>query len=57
MRLLERFELDRHVGIVVELAVKRERAPGQRLAKDLQRFDIHLLSVVGIDAEIGGLDR
>jgi hypothetical protein len=57
MRLLERLELHRHVGIVVELAVKRERAAGQRLAHDLQRFEIHLLPMVGIDPEISGLDR
>src|SRR5215813_32106 len=57
MWFLERFELQRHVGIVIELAVKRERPPGQRLAQDLQRFEIHLLSVVGLDPVIGGLDR
>jgi hypothetical protein len=57
MRLLERLELDRHVGIVIKFAVKRERPPGQRLAQDLQRFEIHLLPVVGLDPVIGGLDR
>src|SRR5215813_1804360 len=57
MRLLERFELDRYVGIAIELAMKRERPPGQRLAQDLQRFEIHLLSVVGVDPVIGGFDR
>src|SRR5499426_3878905 len=57
MRLLERFELDRYVGIAIELAVKRERPFGQRLTQDLQRFEIHLLSVVGVDPVIGGFDR
>src|SRR5215472_16715575 len=45
MRLLERLELDGHVGIVIKFAVKRERPPGQRLAQDLQRLEIHLLSI------------
>src|SRR5215475_12755312 len=57
MRLLEWFELDRHVGIVIKFAVKGERPPGQRLAQDLQCLEIHLLSVVRVDPVIGGFDR
>ena len=57
VRLLQRLELHRHVGIAIELAVKRERALGERLAQDLQRFEVHFLSVIGIDPVIGGFDR
>jgi hypothetical protein len=57
VRLLQRLELHRHVGIAIELAVKRERALGERLSQDLQRFEIHFLSVIGIDPVIGGFDR
>jgi hypothetical protein len=34
VRLLERLELHRHVGIAVELAGKAQRPAGQRLAQD-----------------------
>src|SRR5262249_35613274 len=57
MRFLERLRLFRHGGVMIELAVESERARGQRLAQDLQRFEVHFLSVVGIDSVIGGLDR
>src|SRR5262249_9898867 len=56
MRLLERLELERDVGIVIKFAMKRERPPGQRLGEELQRFEIHLLPVVGVDPVIGGFD-
>src|SRR3954470_24209430 len=57
MRLLERLELHRDVGIVVELAVKGQRPAGQCLAQDLKRFEIDLLPVCRIDPVIRGFDR
>jgi hypothetical protein len=51
------WKLDRHVDIAIELAVKRQRALGECLPQYLQRFEIHLLSVIGIDPVVGGLDR
>ena len=57
MRLLERLKLHRHVGIVVEPAMKRQCPLRQRLPQDLQRLDIHLLPMIGVDPEIGSLDR
>ncbi len=57
MRLLERLEFDGHAGIVVELSAEAHGPGCQRLAQDLQRFEIHLLPLIGINPVISSLDR